>query len=60
MLCVEYYDDHMIWDTKQRKRLLSDDEYKAMASARKLVIGGKLKDAYELILTIKSGDYGGE
>ena len=60
VLCVEGYDGYMVWDTKQRKRLLSDDEKKAMASARKLVIDGKLKDAYELILTIKSGDYDGE
>ena len=59
VLCVECYDGYMIYDNKGRKRFLSNGERKTMSSARKMVIDGKLKDGYELILTIESGDYDG-
>lgn len=60
VLDVWHYDDYLVWDTKNKKRALSFDEREILDCSQRFLLEGKLKEAYELILAINSGDYDGE
>ena len=60
VLDAHCYDGYEIYDNNHQKRFLTDEEKNIMNRARRLIIDGELKEAYELVLTIDSGKYGVE